>query len=362
MPTPNSLPGSIHLNSVFPIADLNHLERLYSGEEAGFIYARDGHPNSAELAAALAEREGAEAALVASSGMAAIAAVLLDQLKPGDVVAAAAELYGKTLEVLGARLAAFGVVVRWFDARDPAAVESACAAEPKPKLVFVESLSNPLLNATDVGRAAAAAHAAGALLVVDSTFTPPPLLRPIDLGADLVVHSLTKILSGHADVTLGSVAGRRSLVDPLRKTASAFGSHAAAFDCWLTLRGLATFDLRLERSCENARRLAALLPTLPGVGEVYYPALGGFMTSFEMTGGRDAVDGLFRALQHVGFYPSLGDVKTTVSYPAGTSHRGLTPDERRRLGITAGLVRVSVGIEPWPVIEADFRQAASALG
>lgn len=221
------------------------------------------------------------------------------------------------------------------------------------------------------------AHSVDALLAVDATFAPPPILSAISLGADLVVHSLTKILSGHADVTLGSIAGSRERLASLRDTASTFGYHAAAFDCWLTQRGLATLDLRVARACENAARLAEFLVRQPAVTKVHFPGLAdhpdhdwmrshsrlfGYMVSFELAGGRDAVNRLFQRLERIPFCPSLGDVHTTVSHPATTSHRGLTPKARAQLGIRDGLVRVSVGIEPIDQITSDFEQALGASG
>lgn len=369
------LAGDLTLSSVFRVRDLDHIDALYAGTEDGFIYARDGHPNARRLAETLAELEGGEAALVVSSGMGALATLLLDQLETGDRVLAGHELYGKTHALLG-RLERLGIGVRWVDSADVGAVASALSVPPRPKMLLVESLSNPRLAVARVDELAQLAHAAGALLAVDATFTPPPMLRALALGADWVLHSLTKFLSGHADVTLGYLCGRRGFVSTLATTASTFGLHAAAMDCWLTERALATLELRLQRACANATALARLLQSHPRVQAVYYPGLEnhpehhwctrhyqgfGFMVTFILEGGREAVNRLFQNFQITSFCPSLGDVHTTVSHPVTTSHRALSEAERAKLGISAGMVRVSVGLEPFEQIRADFLQALSEV-
>lgn len=357
-------------SSVFRLGDPDQADALMSGRETGDVYARDGHPNARALAALIADLEGAEAGLIVSSGMAALATVLLDRLASGDRVLVSEDGYGKTLALTAGRLTRLGIDVRLVRADRPSA--AADAIDPRTRLILVESISNPLLTVTELEPWAELARRAGALLVVDGTFAPPPILRALEHGADLVVHSLTKFLSGHSDVTLGAVVGKSAVIEPLRATASTFGFHAAAFDCWLTERGLATFIARIDRACRNAAGLAAALPTLPGVARVFYPGLAGRpghewlarrtdrfgnMVSFELSGGREAVTRLFRRLRLVPFCPSLGDARTTVSHPASTSHRGLAPEARAALGIEDGLVRVSVGLEALEDILADFSQA-----
>jgi cystathionine beta-lyase/cystathionine gamma-synthase len=302
--------------------------------------------------------------------MGAIAALLLDRLRPGDAILAGRELYGKTAVLLNDRLARFGVNTEFVDVTDLPVVE--VALKRRPKLVWLESLSNPWLRAAPIDRLADLVHKAGAFLAVDNTFSPPPILSPIKLGADIVMHSLTKIVSGHSDVTLGCLVGKSSLIESVAATASTFGFHAAAFDSWLTERGLATLALRAERASSNALELAEFLEGHKAVRRVHYPGLRshqdhdwmqrhsklfGYMLSIELAGGRSAVNELFRGFGSISFCPSLGDVCTTVSHPATTSHRSLTAEQRGDLGIHDGLVRVSVGIEPVESIIADFRQA-----
>lgn len=359
--TTRPLGGDLCLASVFQLRDLEHLDAIESGAASGFLYARDGHPNAARLARALADLDQAEDALVVSSGMAAIACIMLGLLRAGDRLAAAEDLYGRTDLLFRKFLPRLGIEARRFDSRDP---ESYGAAFEGSKVVYVEALSNPLLHIAPLEKLAAQAHDRGAMLVVDATFAPPPLCRAISRGADLVLHSLTKILSGHSDVTLGSIAGSQRAIGELKEVATTFGFHAAAMDCYLAERGLATLLLRLERASENAFVLAKFLAQRPEIAKVHYPGLElgaphGFLLSIELVGGRERVQRFFGRLRRVPFAPSLGDVRTTVSYPWQTSHRSLAESERLRLGITPGLVRVSVGIEPSDLVAQDFLQALS---
>jgi cystathionine beta-lyase/cystathionine gamma-synthase len=343
------------------------VEALYGGEARGFIYARDGHPNASQLAAKIAALEGAEAALVCASGMGAEAAVFLSCLDAGDHVALSEGLYGRTVALVNKELSRYGIRSSLFDSTRPETLRP--AFEARTKLVFVETLSNPLVRLADVAGAAAIAHAGGAKLVVDNTFAPL-LCRPLELGADLVVHSATKLIGGHSDLTLGLLAGRKSLVERASALASTFGLTGNPFESWLALRGSATLGVRSERACANALNLAERLKQHPRVRAVHYPGLpshpdhsrarellrGGFGTIATIDlGGREQADTFIRALPHIPFAPSLGDVATTLSHPATTSHRGQTPEQWARQGITPGLVRLSIGLEDpedlWAEIE-----------
>lgn len=362
----------IVLSSVFRVGDLDEHERIYKGKEDGFIYARDGHPNAAELGRRLAVREGAESGLVVSSGMGAIAACLCHFLKPGDRVVASRGVYGQTSIILRHWFTKWNVTVDFFDDIG----QAAALLQSPAQLVFAETLSNPLLRATPIDELAAHARGAGGMFVVDATFTPAPMLRPLDLGADLVIHSLTKIISGHSDVTLGAILGRVEILQGLPRTASTFGWHASAMDSWLTLRGLETLDLRLERSARTAAELAGWLAANKNIRQVIYPGLpthpdhawmtartGGYgtMISFKIHGGREDVNTFFRSLELIPFAPSLGDVRTTVSHPASTSHAGLSSAERASLGIDDGLIRMSVGLEPLERLTGDLGPALAKM-
>jgi cystathionine beta-lyase/cystathionine gamma-synthase len=363
----------IQLSAVYRLAGLGQLDAMRLGDEQGFVYARDGEPNSAHLAARLADLERAEAGLVAASGMAAEAAVLLGVLGQGDEVAVSDGLYGKTVALIRGELARFGVGHRVFDATRPETLRDALT--PRTRIVFAETLSNPLVRLADVAGLAEVIHDAGAVLVIDNTFAPL-LCRPLELGAAAVTHSLTKLIGGHADVTLGLLAGSRELVDRAAEIVSAFGFNGNPFESWLTLRGLATLGLRSARGCATALTLAARLAGHPRVAAVHYPGLeehpdhararqtlrGGFGTILTIDlGSRDAADAFIGALHDIPFAPSFGDVVTTLSHPATTSHYGLTAEQWARQGITPGLVRLSIGMEDPGDLWDDLLQALDAL-
>jgi len=359
------------LSAVYQVAGLGQIDALYNGEESGYFYARDGHPNAAQLAAKLATLEGAEAGLVCASGMAAEAAVFLACLNQGDEIAVSDGLYGKTVALVGRELSRFGVGHTVFDATRPETLRAALT--PRTRLVFAETLSNPLVRLADVVGLAEVTRSSApeARLVIDHTFAPL-LCRPIELGADAVTHSVTKLIGGHSDLTQGLLAGGRALIGRAAAVASAFGLTGNPFESWLALRGAATLGVRSERACANALSLAERLAGHPKVVAVHYPGLknhpdhgraartlrGGFGTIVTIdVGGRSQADALIRALRHVPFAPSLGDVATTLSHPATTSHRGQSAEQWARQGITPGLVRLSIGLENADDLWDDFQQA-----
>jgi cystathionine beta-lyase/cystathionine gamma-synthase len=361
----------IQLSSVYEVAGLAEVDAIYEAREAGFLYARDAHPNAAQLAAKVAAIEGAEAGLVCGSGMAAESAVFLGHLDAGDHVALSAGLYGRTVGLVGRELSRFGVEHSTFDGSRPETLRA--AIRPRTKLAFVESISNPLMRVADIAGLAEAAHVSGIPLAVDHTFAPL-LSCPIALGADLVVHSATKLIGGHSDVTLGLVVGRKTVIDRLANLASTFGLTGNPFDSWLALRGLSTLALRVHQTSINALELARRLEAHRAVASVLYPGLAshpdhalalrifadgfGAMMSFDL-GTREKADAFIRALKHIPYAPSLGDVSTTLSHPTTTSHRFQSPGEWARQGITPGLIRLSVGIED---VEDLWRDLEGALG
>jgi cystathionine beta-lyase/cystathionine gamma-synthase len=362
----------LYQSSVYTLPDLDALDRIMNAEEPGFIYARDAHPNGRRLAACLAPLESAEWALVTSSGMSALSAIFLATLSPGQRVVASTRLYGRTTQLLSQELARYGVKTDYVDTNDLSAMEA--SLRTPARLVLVETVSNPLLRVADIPALAKLSHAAGARLVVDNTFATPVLTRPLEMGADLVMESLTKMIGGHSDVTLGLVAGRDDLLPELTQVASIWGLSANPFDCWLAERGVATLELRMHAATCNAAALADWLVEQPGVAKVHYPGLadhpdhalagtimGGTyanMVCFDLAGGREAVNRFFRQQSGVPFSPSLGNTTTTCSHPATTSHRHTSPAEKARQGITDGLVRMSVGIEP---VEATKGEMAKGL-
>jgi cystathionine beta-lyase/cystathionine gamma-synthase len=367
------LAPALQLSTVYRIAGLEQVDALYEGNEPGFIYARDGHPNAAQLAAKVAALEGAEAALVCASGMAAESAVFLAHLSQGDEIAISEGLYGRSAVLVGRELSRFGIGHRTFDATGPRTLRAALT--PTTRLVFAETLSNPLVRLADIAGLAEVARAAGARLVIDHTFAPL-LCRPLELGAEAVTHSATKLIGGHSDLTLGLLAGGRDLIARASAVASTFGLTGNPFESWLALRGVATLALRSARACANALALAERLAAHPKVRAVHYPGLashpdharaarvlsGGFGTIVTIDlGGRDEADAFIRALQHIPFAPSLGDAATTLSHPATTSHRNQTPEQWAWQGITPGLVRLSIGLEDPDDLAGDLDQALRAV-
>jgi cystathionine beta-lyase/cystathionine gamma-synthase len=368
------LAPALQLSAVYRIAGLEQIDALYEGNEPGFIYARDGHPNSAQLAAKVAALEGAEAALVCASGMAAESSLFLAFLSQGDEIAISEGLYGRSAVLVGRELARFGIGHRTFDATRPGSLREALT--PSTRLVFAETLSNPLVRLADIEGLAEVAHSAGARLVIDHTFAPL-LCRPLELGAEAVTHSATKLIGGHSDLTLGLLAGSHELVARASTVASTFGLTGNPFESWLALRGVATLALRSARACANALALAEQLSAHQKVRAVHYPGLashpdhalatrvlsGGFGTIVTIDlGGRAEADAFIRSLEHIPFAPSLGDVATTLSHPATTSHRNQTPEQWARQGITPGLVRLSIGLEDPGDLAADLAQALRAVG
>jgi cystathionine beta-lyase/cystathionine gamma-synthase len=358
----------LYQSSVYTLPDLDALDRIMNAEAPGFIYARDAHPNARRLAARLTELESAAWALITGSGMAALSAILLATGQQGGRVVASNRLYGRTSQLLHQEMSRFGVQTTFVDTNDLAAVEHALATPAR--VLLVETISNPLLRVADLPRLVELAHARNALLVVDNTFATPVLVRPLELGADLVMESLTKMIGGHADVTLGAVCGRGDLLPELSQVVSIWGLAANPFDCWLAERGLATLELRVQAASANAAALAEWLAERKGVVRVIYPGRadhadhalarrllpGGFghMLCFDLAGGREAVNRFLRQAPGVPFSPSLGNTTTTCSHPATTSHRYVSPAEKQRQGITDGLVRLSVGVEPRELVRTEL--------
>lgn len=365
----------IYQTSVYEFESLDQVDAVSEGELAGYLYSRNGLPNSDSLAEAMATLEGAEAGLATGSGMGAISVALLSQLGQGDHLLAASELYGVTMALLREDLPRWGVQVSYFDTGDAASAERSWT--PQTRAVWVETLSNPRLGLADLPGLADLAHRRGALLMVDNTFASPAVCQPHRFGADLVMNSLTKFLGGHDDLTAGALTGSAALIGQARRFSVRLGTFLAPFDAWLAVRGIKTLAVRLAAACANAQTLAERLAAYPAVLAVNYPGLdshpqralvrqllprqAGAMLSFEVPGGRAGADQVIRRLRHIPFAPSLGGVRTAVSHPGTTSHRAMPPAERARLGIGDGLIRVSVGIEAIEDIWADLEQALGAL-
>lgn len=375
-PRPDFTPVTTPIyNSVCYIYDdLEDLDAVFAGERPGYVYARFGNPTVAALEEAMATLEAGADAVAFSSGMAAIyATILASGVAAGDSIAAAQDLYGGTYALLTRILASLGVRVQFVDLADMAAVEGILSE--KPQAILLETVSNPLLKVADLPTIAEMAHRHGVQVLVDNTFATPYLVRPLDQGADFVVHSATKYLGGHGDVMGGIAIALEENCARLREIAKLIGGILGPNEAWLILRGLKTLPLRMERHCENAARVTEWLETHPGIAKVHYPGLSshpqhglvsslfrpgfyGGMVSFEIAyGKRDAVFSFMNALRLCLPATSLGDIQTLLLYPAMSSHRSLTPEERAAIGIGEGLVRMSVGIEDAEDIIADLEQA-----
>lgn len=351
------------------------LDAQYEGRVHGYTYSREGHPNADVVSLRLDAMEGGQGGVLTGSGMSAVSAVLLGLLKSGDHVVGGNQLYGRSLRMMKEDLPRLGIATSLADPGDVASV--AAAIRPETKLVLIEVVSNPTLRVADLDGLAALCKEKGVLLAVDNTFTTPKAIKPFDHGADIVIHSVTKLLSGHSDVMLGYVVARDpAITERLRVFSVTAGLTPSPFDCWLAERGMLTFDLRFDRAQATAVALADHLATLPGVKRVIYPlredhpdyarakallgSQGCNMVSFELEGGRAAANAFTRGAEGLSFAPTLGDVGTTLSHPASSSHRAMTPEERAASGLSEGFFRVSVGLEEPEALKAVFTEAVAA--
>jgi cystathionine gamma-lyase len=355
--------------TVVPIYATSTYTQEAPGKHKGFEYSRSGNPTRAALETCLAALEGGERGLAFSSGLAATTAVLA-QLKPGDEVAAAADLYGGTYRLLERVFKPWGLAARYTEDATPAGFAKIITA--KTKMVWIETPTNPLLQIVDIAAVAELAHKAGTVLAVDNTFASPYLQLPLRLGADLVIHSTTKYLGGHSDVIGGAVIGNRELLQPIAFYQNAAGGVPGPFDAWLTLRGVKTLAVRMERHCSNARQLAAWLAGQPQVQRLYYPGLPahpghevarrqmrdfGGMISVTLKGGKDAALRLLTRTRLFSLAESLGGVESLIGHPATMTHASIPAEIRQARGIDDGLVRLSVGIEDAADLQEDLRQA-----
>ena len=341
------------------------------GEHKGYTYTRSGNPTVAALERNLAHIEGATGGLCFATGMAAISSLLLGLLEGGDHLVVSDVVYGGTVRLLREVLGGFGVDVSFVDTSRIDAVEA--AINNRTRLVLIESPGNPTLKLTDIAAVAEVTHDAGALLAVDNTFLTPVLQRPFELGADLLVYSTTKYIEGHNSTVGGALmANDEELLDRLRLVQGTFGVAQSPWEAWLTLRGLKTLPMRMQRHCVNALEVATWLERHPGVTRVAYPWLesfpqaelarrqqdaGGGVLCFEVVGGTEPALELMRSLQLCSLAENLGAVETLVTHSASMTHAALTADERDALGIGDGLVRLSVGLEEPSEIIADLDRA-----
>ncbi len=359
--------------TVVPIYATSTYTQEAPGKHKGYEYSRTANPTRTALESCLAALEGGEAAAGFASGLAATAAVISAHLRPGDEVVAAADLYGGTFRILERVFKPWGLAPRYTDDGSPRGFASVVG--PKTKMVWIETPTNPLLQIIDIAAVAELTHKAGALLVVDNTFASPYLQQPLKLGADLVVHSTTKYLGGHSDVVGGAVIGRRELMQPISFYQNAAGGVPGPFDAFLTLRGIKTLAIRMERHSANARHLAEWLAGHPQVERVFYPGLPqhpnhelaqrqmrdfGGMISIRVRGGKEGAVRLITRTKLFSLAESLGGVESLISHPATMTHASIPPEIRIKRGVDDSLVRLSVGIEEVKDLQADLEAALSA--
>jgi cystathionine gamma-lyase len=355
--------------TVVPIYATSTYTQEGPGKHKGYEYSRSGNPTRTALEKCLAALEGGERGLAFASGLAATTA-LLSILRPGDEVVAAADLYGGTYRLLERVFKPWGLVSRYTDDPSPAGFERLMT--PATKLVWIETPTNPLLQLVDIAAIAEVAHRRGALLAVDNTFASPYLQQPLRLGADLVVHSTTKYLGGHSDVVGGAVIGRAELLGPIAFYQNAAGGVPGPFDAYLTLRGMKTLAVRMDKHCSNARQLAAWLVEQPQVERVYYPGLAshpahalakkqmrdfGGMVSMRLKGGTEAAKRFMTRTKLFSLAESLGGVESLLCHPATMTHASIPADIRIARGVDDALLRLSVGIEEVEDLQEDLRQA-----
>ena len=361
----------IYQTNVYVFEDMDTVESVWEGKTSGFVYGRYGTANHAMLEDLVAGLEGAEAAVACASGMGATTALLLGLFTAGDHIVSARDLYGSTTAFLDDEGRRLGIDTVFVDATDPALLLG--ALRPNTRAVFVESLSNPLLRMVDLETVAVPLAARGIDLIVDSSLASPVVMRPLEHGATIVMHSLTKFISGHGDVTGGIVLGSKATMDRVRAAMIRSGTNLGPFDAWLATRGARTLSVRVERQSANALALARFLEAHPAVERVYYPGLdshpqralakrqmpgpSGAILSLDLRGGALAVEHFMKRSRLMEFAPSFADVATTWTYPARTSHRRLSDEMKREIGIGPGLIRVSVGLEKVEDLIGDMKEA-----
>jgi cystathionine gamma-synthase/methionine-gamma-lyase len=372
----------IYASSAFEANDAVTLDKIFGGEVPGYVYSRYGNPTTAALEETLAHLDGGSHAVAFSSGMAAIHAVLLSlELSPGARLLASRDLYGATYTLFNTLLAPFGVGVEFLDLNNMDSLEGALQRQPRAKGLFLEVMTNPLLNVIDVQTAIELGNTAGVPVIVDNTFATPLLIKPLELGASIVVHSMTKYLSGHGDVTGGvAVVREPERNTALRMLSKIAGGIPSPFDSWLELRGVKTLSLRMSRIFENAMAVASFLERHRGVESVRYPGLcahphhsiarklfqdrgfGGLVTFQIRSADKGKVLHFMDQLTVINRATTLGDIYSQLLYPAISSHRDLTPKQRATLGIHDNLVRLSVGIEHKDDLIADLDEALQKCG
>lgn len=372
-----ALATPIYQTSTFIFDTAEQGGNRFAGEEPGYIYSRISNPTNTQVEEKLANLENAEAAVTTGSGIGAITSAMWTLTSQGDHIIASKTLYGCTYAFLSHGISKFGVEVTFVDTSDPENVRK--AMKDNTRIIYLETPANPNMNISDIGAISKIAHEnENCKVIVDNTYCTPYLQRPLDHGADLVVHSATKYLNGHGDVVAGFVAGSQELIDDIRLVGvkDMTGSVLSAMDAYLIIRGMKTLNLRMDRHCSNAQKVAEFLEAHPLVETIRYPGLKSFpqydlakkqmllpgaMIAFEIKGGLEAGKKLMNTVELCTLAVSLGDAETLIQHPASMTHSPYTPEEREEGGISEGLVRISVGLECADDIIADLKTALDKL-
>lgn len=365
---------ALYLTSSFVFENAAQAAARFSGEESGNVYSRFTNPTVSVFQERLAALEGAEACVATASGMSAILSLVMALCSKGDHIVASSGVFGATQQLLGGIMPRFGIDSTFVGQSDLA--EWAAAIRPETKLLFIETPSNPLTAIADIAALAELAHAHGALLVVDNCFCTPILQQPLALGADLVVHSATKYLDGQGRVLGGAVVGPKALVDEVFKFLRTAGPSLSPFNAWVLQKGLETLSIRMQAQSANALELARWIEAHPRVARVYYPGLpshpqhalalrqqrsGGAVVSFEVRGGRSEAWTVVDHCRLLSITANLGDVKTTLTHPATTTHGRLSAEQRAAAGISEGLLRVAVGLEAVVDLQNDLARGLALI-
>jgi len=347
---------------------------IFQGKKSGYVYTRDENPTTDLFANMVALLEEGESGITTASGMAAISSTILSLVKPGDHIVSSSAIYGGTRTWFSDFLSKFEVITDFVDITDLNAVENAIT--DKTQILYTEVVGNPNLVVADIRALAQIAKAHHIPLVVDNTFTPPPIILPLKLGADIIIHSATKYIGGHGDIIGGVIVCSESLYKKIMVTVSKYGGVMSPFNAWLAIRGIKTLNLRLERHNSNAKQIAEFLNKHPRVNKVFYPGLAshpfhkiaasqlngyGGMLAFEVKGGLEAGKKVLNGVRVCNFTVSLGEIDTLIMHPASTSHVGLSLEERESIGVTDGLLRLSVGIENIEDLLTDLEYALSLI-
>ncbi len=365
---------ALYLTSSFVFESAAQAAARFSGAEEGMVYARFSNPTVSAMQERLAALEGAEGCVATASGMAAILSMVMALLKAGDHVVASRSLFGATQQLFGAILSRFGVETSFVAGTRPESFRA--AMQPNTRLVFIETPSNPLTEVFDIAALAGVAHGGGALLAVDNCFCTPILQRPLQLGADLVIHSATKYLDGQGRVLGGAVCGPKALTDEVYKFLRTAGPTLSPFNAWVILKGMETLKIRMLAQSAATQDLARWLEAHPKVTRVFYPGLsshpqhdlamrqqasGGAILSFEVKGGRAEAWRVVDNCRLLSITANLGDTKTTITHPASTTHGRITPEARAEAGIGESLLRIAVGLEALDDIEADLSRGLATV-